>query len=272
MRNRFTEQETEAFYDAEDALYRSFWDEEGSLHWGWFDQETGEDFLAACTNLNRVMVEKAQIEPISKVLDLGCGNGNTSRWLGHRTGCKITGIDLSGVRIENAKESMKGESADAQARITFEKASATSLPFDNEAFSHIWSQATIYHIHDKEKALQEAYRVLDDGGIFIFDDLTKPKADISDDARQYVYDRLLFDTDYSFSTYQDALGDVGFQVLEAHDLSAHLKRSYQCLAKMALDKKDLDTETFQTLSDAYHHMVRAADRGELGWGLYVCRK
>ncbi len=31
MRNRFTERDTEAFYDAEDALYRSFWDSEGSL-------------------------------------------------------------------------------------------------------------------------------------------------------------------------------------------------------------------------------------------------
>ncbi len=31
MRNQFTERDTEAFYDAEDALYRSFWDSEGSL-------------------------------------------------------------------------------------------------------------------------------------------------------------------------------------------------------------------------------------------------
>ena len=45
MRSQFTEQETEAFYDAEDELYRSFWDSEGSLHWGWFDQDTGNDFL-----------------------------------------------------------------------------------------------------------------------------------------------------------------------------------------------------------------------------------
>lgn len=34
---KFTEAETEAFYDSEDSVYRSFWDEEGSLHWGYFD-------------------------------------------------------------------------------------------------------------------------------------------------------------------------------------------------------------------------------------------
>ena len=44
MQSKFTEQDTENFYDAEDVLYRSFWDEEGSLHWGYFDETTGRDF------------------------------------------------------------------------------------------------------------------------------------------------------------------------------------------------------------------------------------
>ena len=60
MTNRFSEQDTEAFYDAEDVLYRSFWDREGSLHWGWFDEGTGNDFLAACINLNRIMLEEGR--------------------------------------------------------------------------------------------------------------------------------------------------------------------------------------------------------------------
>ncbi len=61
MRSRFTEHDTETFYDAEDALYRSFWDSEGSLHWGWFDDATSGDFLKACANLNRIMAKKASI-------------------------------------------------------------------------------------------------------------------------------------------------------------------------------------------------------------------
>ncbi len=39
-KSKFTEAETEAFYDAEDSLYRSFWDSEGSLHWGYFENGT----------------------------------------------------------------------------------------------------------------------------------------------------------------------------------------------------------------------------------------
>ena len=78
MSSKFTEQETESYYDAEDAIYRSFWDEDGSVHWGVFDEGTGDDFLKACANLNDMMVAKGRIDNEAKVLDLGCGGGTDS--------------------------------------------------------------------------------------------------------------------------------------------------------------------------------------------------
>ena len=219
MQGKFTEQDTEAFYDGEDAVYRSFWDDQGSLHWGFFDSTTGTDFLKACARLNELMVEKAKISSAARILDLGCGNGTTVMWLGDSCGCRVTGIDLSGTRIGNARQALLDQPTELQTRLGFEKASATELPFPDGSFTHVWSQATIYHVHEKESALREAYRVLENGGVLIFDDLTKPRPDISDAARTYVYDRLLFDTPYSFESYQGALRDTGFTILEAVDLS-----------------------------------------------------
>ncbi len=87
--SRFSERETEAYYDAEDALYRSFWDTEGSLRWGVFDTPeepgSGSDirngFLAACSRLTTIMPESSSIDSSARVLDLGCGNGSTYRRL-----------------------------------------------------------------------------------------------------------------------------------------------------------------------------------------------
>ena len=238
MQSKFTEYDTEAFYDAEDAVYRSFWDEHGSLHWGFFDSSTGLDFLKASSRLNDMMIEKAQIDSGARVLDLGCGNGTTAMWLGRTSGCRVVGIDLSGTRIGNAKQTLREQPAELKSRLGFEKASATELPFPDGSFTHVWSQATIYHIHEKEKALSETYRVLGSGGLLMFDDLTKPRSDISEAAKAYVYDRLLFDTDFSFDSYQVALRNAGFSVLEAIDLSHHLKTSYQCLAVLTRAKGD----------------------------------
>ena len=125
MSSRFTEQETESYYDAEDEIYRAVWDEEGSVHWGVFDDSTGDDFLKAGANLDAMMVAKGHIDASSNVLDLGCGNGTIAIWLSSSQGCHVTGVDLSGVRIQNAKDKLASLPAPSQEKLTFEKASAT---------------------------------------------------------------------------------------------------------------------------------------------------
>jgi ubiquinone/menaquinone biosynthesis C-methylase UbiE len=270
--SQFSEQDAEAYYDSEDATYRAFWDSEGSLHWGYFDESTGDDFLAASTNLNNMMLARSGIGPDSIVLDLGCGNGNTPVWLAKQRGCYVTGVDLSSVRVRNAREMASKISPDVASRVAFEKASATNLPFADGLFTHVWSQATIYHVPDKHKALSEVFRVLRDGGTFIFDDLTKPKPQVSAQAKRYVYDRLLFDTPFSFVGYQAALSEKGFAVDQAEDLSAHLATSYRRLGELASGATERGSGDFSELVEAYCYMVKAVENEELGWATYICHK
>ena len=156
----------------------------------------------------------------------------------------------------------------------FKKASATDLPFEDGTFSHLWSQATIYHVPDKKTVLEEAYRVLGDGGVMVFDDLIKPQPNISAAAQEFVYDRLLYDTPYSFESYQDALKTAGFKMIEAQDLSQHLKTSYLRLSERTpkVDSSDKNAEHYAWLSNAYQETAKAVDRKEVGWGLYICQK
>ena len=154
----------------------------------------------------------------------------------------------------------------------FHKASATELPFEEGSFSHVWSQATFYHVPDKKAALQEAFRVLNKDGIFVFDDLTKPKSEISEDAQKYVYDRLLYDTDFNFVSYQETLQEIGFRVVEAYDLSDHLKTSYKCLAELAGRGNEEHRERFQYLMKAYNETALATERGEVGWAMFLCHR
>jgi len=271
----FTEKETELFYDNEDELYRSFWDKNGSLHWGLFIKDN-EDYLSASQNLTNMMTIKSKINSNSKILDLGCGNGEVTIQIAKKFGCEITGIDLSGVRIENAKKKLE-ENPKISHLVKFVKASATKLPFSSESFTHIWSQATIYHVHNKDKALSEIYRVLKKEGIFVFDDLIKPKLQIAEDSKKYVYERLLFDTPFSFNSYKTKLNEIGFEIIESEDISQNLKRSYRELRKVLEEKSKKDIKSkyskeYEKLILAYKKMEEAIDKKELGWALYLCKK
>jgi len=270
----YTEKDTEEFYNDEDEIYRSFWDENGSLHWGLF--KNNEDYITASENLTNLMAENAKINSNSNVLDVGCGNGEVTIQLAKKFKCNIIGIDLSGVRVQNANQKLE-KNPEISSMVKFEKASATKLPFSNEFFSHVWSQATIYHVHDKDKALSEIYRVLKKGGIVIFDDLIKPKKDISKDAEKYVYERLLFDTSFSYESYKYKLKEIGFEVLESTDLSKHLKKSYQKLKNILESRLNHKPnkkyiENYKKLIFAYQKMIEAIDKNELGWAMYVCKK
>ena len=269
---QFSESETEQYYDHEDAVYRALWDKDGSVHWGLFEDGANMTFLEAGSNLNRVMAQRGQLETDSNVIDVGCGSGTTAIALCKTVGCRVTGVDLSGVRIANAIDSLEDQPEEVREKVDFQKGSATDLPIEDQTFDRAWSQATIYHVPDKVKVLEEVYRVLKPGGVFVFDDLIKPQPEISDKARKFVYERLLYDTDFSFESYQEALKNAGFEILEAEDLSRHLKTSYLMLSDAASKGNEEHRERFAYLAEAYQETAAAVDRRELGWAMFVCRK
>ena len=272
MRLQFSESETEQYYDHEDAVYRALWDKDGSVHWGLFEDGANMTFLEAGANLDKVMVQRGQISPDSVVIDVGCGSGTIAMGLCRATGCRVTGVDLSGVRIANAIDALQEQPEDLRSKVTFKKGSATDLPIEDGTFDRAWSQATIYHVPDKVKVLEEVYRVLKPGGIFVFDDLIKPQPEIGDKARKFVYERLLYDTDFSFESYQEALKAAGFEVLEAEDMSRHLKTSYLMLSDAASRGNEEHRERFAYLAEAYRETAAAVDSKEVGWAMFVCRK
>ena len=264
--SKFTEIDTETFYDSEDSLYRSFWDSEGSLHWGYFDNNlataTPQDFLPACQRWNRYMLEKSGITANSRVLDIGCGNGNTAIWLAQQTGSEVVGIDLSSVRVENAQELAKDHPS---LKVQFLKASATDLPFEAESFTHVWSQACLYHVHERKSALQEIHRVLQERGTFLFDDLVTPTENLSEEALKYVYERLMFEPTFSIKAYADCLSQLGLMVLETMDLSSHLNKSYELLSQLAKPQ-------YPELSGAYDKMCQAISAAQVGWSFFLGEK
>ncbi|GGA72469.1 class I SAM-dependent methyltransferase [Ornithinibacillus halotolerans] len=97
------------------------------------------------------------------VLDAGCGEGYLSRMLAER-GANVTAVDYSKKMLEIAKTR-----TDNNTNITYHYGNCEDLHFlkDNQ-FDLIISNMVIQDLQDYQAAIQEMFRLLKEGGQFIF--------------------------------------------------------------------------------------------------------
>jgi len=109
-----------------------------------------------------------------KGLDIGCGEGYNTR-IAAKKGAKLIAIDISEVFISSAEENERQEPLG----IKYQVASAINLPFPDETFDFAIATMSLMDISNTEKALSEAFRVLEPKGFFQFS-ITHPCFMISD--------------------------------------------------------------------------------------------
>jgi len=96
-----------------------------------------------------------------KVLEIGCGNGDLSLEIA-KLGFDVIGIDISEPGICQAVELVQKENLDARAK--FMVMDATSLEFPDNSFDTVLIAEVLEHVRDSRKLLEEAVRVVRNGG------------------------------------------------------------------------------------------------------------
>jgi SAM-dependent methyltransferase len=90
--------------------------------------------------------------PQGRLLDVGCGVGHSYRLLAPR---ETLGLDVDPrVLVDQARETSVGD--------------MRSLPFADASFASVLSVQALEHVPDPERALREARRVLEAGGVAVF--------------------------------------------------------------------------------------------------------
>ena len=97
-----------------------------------------------------------------KILDIGSGKGATACFLAEKYACEVVGVDKSERMIEYARKAAAEKGL--RSSVSFRRADALSLPFEDESFDIVLIECTTTLLADKEKAFAEFLRVAKPGG------------------------------------------------------------------------------------------------------------
>ena len=131
---------------------------------GLFGKIVMADFLNEHNEkMNHFAIERLDLQPTDKVLDIGFGGGVTIEEMLETidTG-KIYGIDFSEVMVKKAKQKFKHSIESGKVSIEF--ADVQKLPLDDNTFDKICTVNTIYFWADPLASLREIKRVMKSGG------------------------------------------------------------------------------------------------------------
>jgi SAM-dependent methyltransferase len=102
------------------------------------------------------VLEWLDAQPGERILDLGCGDGQLTRRIS-ATGASVVGVDASPDMV-----------AAARARgIEANEGAAEALPFPDESFDAVFSNAALHWVRGQDAMMTEVRRVLKPGGRFV---------------------------------------------------------------------------------------------------------
>ena len=126
----------------------------------WADEGRDKDLEKNHGDVVKQVIDKMQLAPGEKVLDLGCGNGWATRLIAQaNAGVQAIGVDSSPKMIARADELHS-----FTIRSRYDYGSIEALEFKDGEFDRIFSMEAVYYVDDLEKTLSEAFRVLKPGG------------------------------------------------------------------------------------------------------------
>ena len=153
-----------------DSLLETLWGEH--IHLGYYSKDfKKQDFRQAKIDFVHKLVDWTGLNNLpkgSRILDVGCGIGGSSRILANDYGFDVVGITISSAQVIRAKQLTSDNLS-----CSFEVMNALDIKFADGSFDGVWSVEAGPHMPDKQLYADQMLRVLRPGGILSIADWNK---------------------------------------------------------------------------------------------------
>lgn len=163
------------------------------------------------------------------LLEIGCSKGDAAAFLAKENNFQIMAIDIS---QELINRSIKDYGAVIKkGRLKYQWANAENLPFPDETFDGIYSEAAFSPMSKKQRVIGEYYRVLKSGGQVLINDFSI-KQDTEKELRNEVEHIPCFAGVQTMECYCDLFEKNGFHTIMCKEDYGELIRVAAWLCKI----------------------------------------
>jgi SAM-dependent methyltransferase len=135
------------------------------------DLKPVDEFHTGGAEATDALLNRLEITPDTRVLDIGSGIGGTARVIASRHAARVTGVDLTPLFVETATELSR--MVGLGGRTDFIVGSATNLPVGDAAFDLALTMHVGMNVPDKLDLFREAHRALAPQGVFAVYDVMR---------------------------------------------------------------------------------------------------
>ena len=209
--------EVAAIYDDLESTYELEWRrrDHRSMHLEYYDEDHQEPEEAAI-NTVRLLSEAAAVGEGERVLNIGCGAGEGAVWMARRHGATVLGVDIGERHLELARENARESGVEDRVSFVLDDFHELgSVPDDS--MDVVWGLEALSHSSDRERALEQAQRVLvPDGRVAVTDIFLRSG---TDDGRVREVEDALGLRLGPVDRFERTLETMGFETLTRRDIT-----------------------------------------------------
>ena len=215
------------------------------------------------------LITQASLISSDRLLDVCSGVGGPARYIAWKSGCHVTGLDLTASRVAGAIELT--QAAGMAESVDFVQGNALEMPFENHSFTCVIGQEAFAHIPNKKQLISECARILKRGGRMVFSDIMSHQK-LSQENADRLFEGMRFSEIATLQDYTSWLASVGLSMVQTTDLSSEWTRilvdrhaMYRSLETQTVSR--LGREHFDRYDRAYEHFVGLYKSGVMSGAL-----